>query len=206
MVSEGRTAPAADGPGPPPPGHLGPLGDALVACGLVLSAIPRLLAWLPPVALGAVIFHLSSSELDIDAIGSSTLGHYVANLGHPGAFGILALLVAAALAPRARTLRGPWALLTPERGLWAVVLTTLYGLTDELHQATVPGRDASLLDLLGDFVGALFAVLVVLAVGNPRTTRAALRRLLLVGLVLSFASAGVATWWDEARGTGPWPF
>jgi len=38
--------------------------------------------------------------------------------------------------------------------LAAIVIAVLYGLTDEFHQMFVPGRDASLLDLLADFVGA----------------------------------------------------
>lgn len=205
MVStEGDPAQAACSP--PPRGHLGPLGEALIGCGLVLSAVPRALAWLPPLALGALIFHLSSSTLDVGPLGSSRIGHFLANLGHPGAFGVLALLVAAAVAPRTRTPRGVWAQLTPERGLWVVVLTTLYGLTDELHQDTVAGRDASLLDLAGDFVGALFAVWVVRALGASRTTRSRLGRLFFAGIVCSAAAAAAATWWDQTYGEGPWPF
>ena len=38
---------------------------------------------------------------------------------------------------------------------WCVLATVLYGLSDELHQAVVPGRDASVPDLLFDAVGAL---------------------------------------------------
>jgi VanZ family protein len=37
---------------------------------------------------------------------------------------------------------------------WSVLATLLYGLSDELHQAVVPGRDASLPDLLFDAMGA----------------------------------------------------
>ena len=36
----------------------------------------------------------------------------------------------------------------------AVALAAAYGVTDELHQAFVPGRDADVLDWLADLVGA----------------------------------------------------
>lgn len=38
--------------------------------------------------------------------------------------------------------------------IWGVVLTALYGLTDELHQAFTPGRNMSVYDALADAVGA----------------------------------------------------
>ncbi len=41
------------------------------------------------------------------------------------------------------------------RPLPAAVLAVLYGLSDELHQRYVPGREASAGDLLADAVGAL---------------------------------------------------
>lgn len=37
----------------------------------------------------------------------------------------------------------------------AVLLTLLYGVSDEFHQSFVPGRDSSFGDALADFTGAL---------------------------------------------------
>lgn len=37
----------------------------------------------------------------------------------------------------------------------AVVLTVIYGVTDEFHQSFVPGRDSSIADAFADFTGAL---------------------------------------------------
>jgi VanZ family protein len=43
----------------------------------------------------------------------------------------------------------------------AVAIGTLYGLTDELHQAFVAYRSASSMDLFADFVGLLCAQLLI---------------------------------------------
>jgi len=44
-----------------------------------------------------------------------------------------------------------------------LVVCVLYGLTDEFHQAFVPGRDPSGFDLLADGIGALLATAIWLA-------------------------------------------
>jgi VanZ family protein len=47
------------------------------------------------------------------------------------------------------------------RGLWCVCIAAAYSLTDELHQASVPGRNASLVDCGIDATGAAIAVALV---------------------------------------------
>ena len=48
----------------------------------------------------------------------------------------------------------------PERtGIIAVLLCLSYGITDELHQAYIPGRIASMSDLIADVSGAAVTVL-----------------------------------------------
>ena len=84
------------------------------------------------------------------------LDFVIAKLGHMAIFGVLALLLWRALAGTT-TLRRPWA--------WALALTVLYAITDELHQAFVPGRNASLGDVGIDAAGALIAVAIVGFVG-----------------------------------------
>lgn len=38
--------------------------------------------------------------------------------------------------------------------LLSVVITTIYGISDEFHQLYVPGRETSISDILVDFIGA----------------------------------------------------
>ncbi|MFA5094187.1 MAG: VanZ family protein [Candidatus Omnitrophota bacterium] len=55
-----------------------------------------------------------------------------------------------------RALKGSFTGLSGFRLLaFAVILTTIYGATDEIHQLFVPGRVSSFIDLFFDFLGAL---------------------------------------------------
>lgn len=44
--------------------------------------------------------------------------------------------------------------------LWTLIITSVYGALDEIHQLFVPGRNAELLDWIADISGALLAVVV----------------------------------------------
>lgn len=66
-------------------------------------------------------------------------------LVHAAAYGILCLFLALSFVP-ARV--ATW-----NRVLLLTFLVTVYGVTDEYHQSFVPGRDASLWDVLADGAG-----------------------------------------------------
>lgn len=50
--------------------------------------------------------------------------------------------------------------LSRTQGLFAIIVTTAFGLSDELHQATNPYRTFDFLDLLADLAGATLATFV----------------------------------------------
>ncbi len=49
---------------------------------------------------------------------------------------------------------------TPHIGYAALLAAAFYGLTDEIHQLFVPGREFSFFDLLADAAGAAIGVMV----------------------------------------------
>jgi hypothetical protein len=110
-----------------------------------MESTRRWSSYVPPLALMALIFYLSSrSNLD------SGLGDWdlvLRKLGHAGVFGTLALLWWRALGRGGR-----W---------WAVAITVAYAITDEFHQSFVPNRHGSPVDVLIDSTGALIAVWIV---------------------------------------------
>ena len=112
---------------------------------------PAVAAWLPAFAWAGLIFAFSA-QADLTFVPDQGLDFIVRKLGHMAIFGVLALLLWRALAVTTR-LRYPWA--------WALAMTVVYAITDELHQAFVAGRNASVRDVGIDAAGALVAVAIV---------------------------------------------
>ena len=78
-------------------------------------------------------------------------------VAHFVAYGLLGVLLTRAFAGAA------WAGYTGDAVVRAWVGTTLYGVSDELHQAFVPGRTPSVGDGVADAAGAGLGVLAALA-------------------------------------------
>lgn len=114
-----------------------------VLAGLVAaySRLPRSLRWATPVAWAGAIWWASSQSRLVTAEGTGWT--FAANGAHFVIFGVLAALVF--LAGGGSDRRRAWT---------GVVLAVLYAIIDELHQAQVPGRDASVWDVCSDAVGA----------------------------------------------------
>ncbi|MFK5952446.1 MAG: VanZ family protein [Desulfobacterium sp.] len=72
-------------------------------------------------------------------------------------FGGYALLGALMVRMLKRELPGqrPWKII-----VLAVVLSTFYGVSDELHQALVPGRYADVMDIVADLTGSILGAIL----------------------------------------------
>jgi VanZ family protein len=121
--------------------------------------VSRPLFGLAALLWAGLTFWLSSSP---DAQGAATwldLSPPRDKLFHAANFGVLALLI----------------FFASGRPALAVLLASLYGAVDELHQATVPGRSADVADWVADTLGAAFAVMLA-ALWQRRRERARLAR------------------------------
>lgn len=110
-----------------------------------MMALGVILRWLPAAGWMAVIYYLSSLPSVPGPPGLSYVAHFLA-------YAILALALV-------------WPL--PKGNHWlvaALILASLYGVTDEWHQRFVPGRISDPLDWLTDTVGAATALLFVMGV------------------------------------------
>jgi VanZ family protein len=103
--------------------------------------------WGPALAWACALFILSS----LSRLPST--GGVTDKQSHLGAYALLAALVLRGLSGAA------WDGVTWGRAGLAILLATAYGMSDELHQAFVPGREASGLDLAADAMGAALAAL-----------------------------------------------
>jgi VanZ family protein len=105
---------------------------------------------LPPVIYGVFIFSLSHRSF------SGIRPTVDANLFHPVEYATLGILLCWSCLP-----------VLKKRGTFFFVslvlsISTLYGITDEIHQSFVPGRDAAVLDLVLDMIGATLGCLIFL--------------------------------------------
>ncbi len=101
----------------------------------------RVALWVAVAAWATVIFWFSSLT------GSQVPGRY-GSLGHFGEYAIFGALILLALE-------------APDRLLQAVALASAYGVTDEVHQLFVSGRQADPVDWLVDTLGALTGAVVL---------------------------------------------
>lgn len=124
----------------------------------------RLKIWLPPIGWAALIFVFSSeafSGANTSGILEPLLRHlfpvlsaseielihvFIRKLGHFGEYFVLSILVMQALRQETQDL-------SPRQLALGLALTALYAVSDELHQALVPSRSASIIDVLIDAFG-----------------------------------------------------
>ena len=103
--------------------------------------------WLPALLWMVAIFSVSNQpSTELPNFGLFDL--LVKKLGHFLAYAILALLVQRAWQPGFVS----WG--------WALGITAVYAISDELHQTFIPGRFGSFADVLIDTSGALTALLI----------------------------------------------
>ena len=102
-------------------------------------------------------------DISDEAIRRVQLG--VRKTAHVGEYAVLALLVWRAKRKPARDDRRPWN--WREAGL-AFAFAAAFALTDEFHQALVPSREARVMDLFFDSLGAALGLLALHAYGRWR--------------------------------------
>ena len=117
-----------------------------------------IIRWLPAVGQAALIFVLSA-QADLRLAPEPVLDFALHKAGHLAVYGVLAWLVARALEVPGRTSRVVM--------VGSLLLCIAYGATDELHQALVPGRGPSPVDVAIDGLGALLGLAAYRLVRRP---------------------------------------
>ena len=119
------------------------------------------LLWVPALLWMGLIFYVSSlPRVDMPELITRATPLPLDLLGHLGGYALLA--VALMLGLRSQPFRRAL--------LLALVIAAVYGVSDEVHQAFVPGRVASAGDAAADATGALLGLAAV------ATARAAIAR------------------------------
>jgi VanZ family protein len=105
--------------------------------------------WVPVALYAGVIFYLSAQSHPEDQLPSFLLKEVSDKVLHAVEYGILSLLCYRAL----RWAAGP--AVARYAVVLAIVTASVFGITDEVHQAFVPLRESSWQDWLADTIGAV---------------------------------------------------
>jgi hypothetical protein len=161
--------------------------------GVFLAGAPRALGFAAAAGWMGFLWWLSSDTRDTGL--NLGLGGFLPNLGHAPLYAMLAVcwLIAWPRERPAHLGERPWSRLTLASALALTALPVAYGVVDEWHQASVPGRDASPADLLTDLAGAGSTVLVARYAGSAAANEVGLWRRLALGVLACLAAAGLAT-------------
>ena len=109
--------------------------------------------WAPVALYAGMIFFLSAQSHPEDQLPSFLLKEVSDRVLHAVEYGILSLLCYRAF----RRAAGP--AVARQAVVLAIVTASVYGLTDEVHQAFVPLRESSWQDWLADTVGAIIGAI-----------------------------------------------
>ena len=108
--------------------------------------------WLPPLVWALIIFKFSSGV--IPQVSSLFWPNFAfMKAAHIFFFSVLAILLY-------RSLRGS-GISRKKSAIWAVIMTILYGVSDEFHQIFTQGREARIRDVIFDGVGASLAIYLI---------------------------------------------
>ena len=120
----------------------------------MFNAASHFLRFRLPAILWALFIFIASS------IPEKSLPRFVRHISdkviHGAVFFIFGLLVYRALEPREKAEKPDW-----KRLLVSVAAVIAYGISDEVHQAFVPGRTVDIFDASADAVGGILAALVI---------------------------------------------
>jgi VanZ family protein len=105
---------------------------------------------LPALAYMAFIFYMSSGP-----INSPMLVQFPDYFLHSAGYSLLSVLLFWALN------EGFCPKKIPGSHFFPILITVLYGISDEFHQSFVPGRDPAINDVLSDAVGGILGVLCI---------------------------------------------
>lgn len=111
---------------------------------LYILKIPLIVYWL-------ILFILTSLPT-----GLALKTDFSDKVNHFGAYGILSVLLFLNLKLQYKN-----EVIKKYAGTFTIIIASIYGMLDELHQIFVPGRSAEFWDWLADFAGSVVAVLIL---------------------------------------------